>query len=305
MLRYTLRQVEYLVAAVEHASIAKAAEALNVSQPSVSAAIAKLEDQLGAQLLIRQHAQGVIATPAGARLLAAARNLLAHADELQRRARVEGSEVTGTLSVSSFLTLAPVHLPAILSGFRTLNPDVEVVLGEGTQDSLVEDLRAGRCELALLYDLDLPPDVAASSLAAFSPYALLPARHPLAARDSVSLVELAREPMILLSVPPSERYFRSLFQAQGLQPHVAYASPSLELVRGLVGRGVGYSILVTRPKGDLTYEGEPVAARPIVEPCRTSDIALARLRDLRPTRAMRAFEDFCVAYFRRLKTGSA
>ena len=60
MLRYTLRQLEYLIACVDTGSLVAAAEALNVSQPSVSSAIAKLEEQLGVQLLIRLHAQGVV-----------------------------------------------------------------------------------------------------------------------------------------------------------------------------------------------------------------------------------------------------
>ena len=79
MPRYTLRQLEYLVTAAEAGSVAGAAARLNVSQPSISTAIAKLEDSLGVQLFMRHHAAGISLTPAGTRLMDEARNLLERA----------------------------------------------------------------------------------------------------------------------------------------------------------------------------------------------------------------------------------
>ena len=84
MLLYTLRQLEYAVAIADCGSVAGAAERLRVAQPSVSAALMKLEDQLGLQIFIRHHAQGVTPTSAGGRFLAAARSLLAQAQDFQR-----------------------------------------------------------------------------------------------------------------------------------------------------------------------------------------------------------------------------
>ena len=69
MLRYTLRQLEYALAVNAHGSVARAAASFGVAQPSVSASLAKLEEQIGLQLFIRHHAQGVTATPQGARFL--------------------------------------------------------------------------------------------------------------------------------------------------------------------------------------------------------------------------------------------
>ena len=84
MLRYTLRQIEYAIAIRDHGSVAAASAALGVAQPTLSASLAKLEDQIGLQLFIRHHAQGVSPSPAGLRFLAEARNLLTHAQDLQR-----------------------------------------------------------------------------------------------------------------------------------------------------------------------------------------------------------------------------
>ena len=111
--------------------------------------------------------------------------------------------------------------------------------------------------------------------------------------------------MILLDVAPSRNYFLGLFRAQGIEPQVVFSSPSLELVRGLVGRGLGFSLLVTRPHGDHTYEGTPLAACAIIEHGTRGEICLATLRALRPTRTMAAFEEFCAEFFNKVpRTGS-
>ena len=107
MLTYTLRQLEYFTAAADCGSVAGAAATLNVSQPSVSNAILKLEDHFGVQLFVRHHAQGVSLTPVGHRILADARNLLRHANDLQHNARAAGDVMQGGLELGCFITLAP------------------------------------------------------------------------------------------------------------------------------------------------------------------------------------------------------
>lgn len=298
--RYTLRQLAYFVSVAEEGSVARAAGQLKLSQPSISTAIAKLEDQLGVQLLVRHHAQGVSLTPQGSRLFAAARNLLNHADEFQRQAASTSGEIAGTLHVASFATLAPTFMPALITGFNDLYPAVGMAITEGRQDELIEGLRRGSFEIALCYDVDLPDDLRIAPLAKFDPYVLLPAGHRLTEREAVSLHELSDEPMILLDVPPSRTYFVGLLRAQGIEPRIGFSSPSLELVRGMVGRGLGFSLLVTRPFGDHTYEGTPLVIRPILEPGTKGELCLAALSALRPTRTMGAFEEFCTDFFSKI-----
>ncbi|MGI9480766.1 MAG: LysR family transcriptional regulator [Hyphomicrobiales bacterium] len=297
MPRYTMRQLEYLVAAAEHKSVAKAAAALHVSQPSVSTAIAKLEDQLGVQLLVRHHALGISLTRAGERLVSEGRNLLRHAGELERQARRAGGEISGTLNLASFVTLAPAFLPGLIAGFKEQYPQVNIGITEATQNDLFNGLRQARFELALLYDVSLPADIHAVPLATQAPHVLLPRGHNLAKQKTISLKSLAAFDMILLDVPPSREYFLGLFRAYGLEPNVALSSSSLELVRGLVGRGLGFSLLITRPYGDKTYDGEGLVVRPISEGVEPGRIVLARSVNLRPTRLMATFEEFCTSFF--------
>jgi DNA-binding transcriptional LysR family regulator len=146
----------------------------------------------------------------------------------------------------------------------------------------------------------MPDDLRVTELASVTPYVLLNARHRLAAKKQVSLHDLADEPLILLDVLPSRTYFTRLLVSNGITPKVSFVSPSLELVRGLVGQGLGYSLLITRPFGDHAYDGEKLAIRPIVEEVEDGIIAVAALKSLRPTRLTSTFEEFCVSFFRQI-----
>lgn len=303
MLRYSLRQLEYFVAVAEHRSIVNAAQVLNVSQPSVSKAISNLEKQLGVQLFIRHHARGVSPTLAGERLLVEARGLLRDANELQQNAQASSEAASGRLELACFLTVAPVFMPSLLSGFSEHYPGIEIGLHEGNQDDLIAGLSSSRFELAFMYDLMLPAEIEIDILASFDPYVLLPERHHLAKRKRISLASLKDEPFILLDVPPSREYFLGLFHKAGIEPRVAFSSPSIEMVRGMVGRNRGYSLLVTHPYYDLTYDGQTIVTRPLVEQTTAGDLGIARLTQLRPSRVMTVFSEFCKTWFQRHHPG--
>lgn len=302
MLRYTLRQVEHAVAIWDHGSVAAASAHLGVAQPTLSASLAKLEEQVGLQLFIRHHAQGVSPSPAGLSFLKEARNLLTHAQDLQRDTLAAGTAVEGQLSLASFATIAPSFVPPLIKTFMSRHPKVGVRMAEGTQDELFKGLRGGEFDLALLYDVDMPEDFAVTPLASFAPHVLLPGRHRLTRLKNVPLIALKDEPFVLLDIAPSRTYFTRILENAGLAPKVAFSSPSLEVVRGLVGQGLGYSILVTRPFGDHSYAGEELAVRPIADEVDRGVIALAGLRQMRKTRLVSAFEAHCVDYFRTLPT---
>ncbi len=302
MLRYTLRQVEYAVAIWDHGSVAAASAHLGVAQPTLSASLAKLEEQVGLQIFIRHHAQGVSPSPAGLRFLAEARNLLTHAQDLQRDTLAAGTAVEGQLSLASFATIAPSFVPPLIKGFMSQHPKVSVRMAEGTQDELYAGLRGGAFDLALLYDVDMPEEFAVTPLASFAPHVLLPGAHRLTRLKNVPLIALKDEPFVLLDIAPSRTYFTRILENAGLTPTVAFSSPSLEVVRGLVGQGLGYSILVTRPFGDHSYAGEALAVRPIADEVERGVIALAALKQMRKTRLVSAFEAHCVDFFRTART---
>ncbi|BCJ90656.1 transcriptional regulator [Terrihabitans soli] len=275
----SLRALRYVVATADSGNLTEAARKLNVSQPSISSAIAQVEDELGVQIFIRHHARGVTLTSAGARIIGEARGLLNHARDFTQSAKDLGSELRGEISVGCLWTIASHLMPSILSGFAESHGGVVVSLEEGDQQNILDSLAAGRTELALSYRFAIPDEVAGEKLTAFPPYAVLPAGHRLAGRKDVELAELAEDEFILLDMPYSRDYFLNLFRAQGLEPKVAFRARTQELARGLVGHGRGYTITNLVAKSMDTYDGGRVAAIPISgdpEPVELMILALKR-----------------------------
>ena len=290
---FTLRQLEYFVAAADTGSITEAALGIPVAQSSVSAAIAQLEAALGVQLFIRHHAQGITPTAEGRQFAERARSLLHDADELRRFASELTAELRGTLNLGCLVTLAPLIGPHLGKGFREDHPAVSLEMAEAGQDDLMARLGTGRLSVALTYDLALSDDIAFTPLARLPPYALFAAGHPLAASPSVSLTELAAWPLVLLDLPLSRDYFRSLFTAIGVTPTVAHRSPHADVVRTMVANDFGYSILNVQPNTDVALDGRRLVSLPIAGDPRPMILGLARLRSLRPTRLVETFEQHC------------
>ena len=248
MAAYNLRQLRYFVTTAECGSVAEASRKLYIAQPSVSTAIKQLEDSFGVQLFIRHHAQGVSLTPSGARFYRKALELLRVAHEFEQNALADNDVVAGQIDIGCFETVAPLYLPRLIAGFRERWPGVEIRLRDGEQQELVQALTAGSIDVAMLFEHDLGSAIETTPLMPpQQPYALLPADHRFAQQAKVSLADLVLEPMILLDVLPSRTYFVSIFEERGLTPNIVFSSPSIEMVRGMVGRGFGFSILVTKP----------------------------------------------------------
>jgi DNA-binding transcriptional LysR family regulator len=292
---FTIRQLEYFVTVAKAGSLVAGAQQLHVTQPTVSIALSKLEDRLGLEIFVRHHARGVSLTPAGQRLLPEARNLLRHLEQFENNAMDVGSSVSGRLEVGCFRTLAPRYMPKLIRGFTREHPSTEIRIHEGYQEDLVQGILTGRFDLAFLYDEDLPTGLHIDVLSEHRPYVLLPESHRLAQQQRVSLSSLRDDPFILFDVSPSREYFTSVLRQAGIEPRVAFASPSFEMVRGMVGQGHGYSLLVTKPHSERSYDGEIVVARPIRGPVRPSHICLARRAKMRPTRLAEVFTEFCGA----------
>lgn len=293
MASYTLRQLKYFVTTVECGSVAEASRKLYIAQPSISTAIKGLEESFGVQLFIRHHAQGVSLTPSGARFYRKAQELLRMAHEFEQNALADNDVVAGQIDIGCFETVAPLYLPRLIAGFRERYPGVEIRISDGEQQELVQGLTAGRFDLALLYEHDLDGTIATDPLMpAQRPYALLPEDHRFAKQDKVSLRDLALEPMILLDVQPSRTYFVSIFEELGLNPHIAFSSPSIEMVRGMVGQGFGFSVLVTRPHSECTYDGKKVVMVNIAEDVSASGLVAAWLKRAQLTKPAQLFVDY-------------
>lgn len=290
--RFSLRQLQYFVAIAEAGTLSEAAAQLHVSQPGLSQSLTDLERALDVQLAVRRKAHGVTITPTGSQVLRHARDLLRRAEDLESLAS-GGDALTGVLSLGCYVTLAPTALPPLLQNFSGLHPGLTVDFVEGTQDVLQRRLRVGELDLAILYDMEIQPEMAHAVIDIRRPHILLPAQHRLADEPSVSLAELAAEPMVLLDAPPSSRNTLAIFHRFGVTPDVRYRPTTLELTRALVGRGMGYALLVQRPANDRTYEGNQVIVKEITEPVSESRVLVAWPKATRLNRRAEAFLEFC------------
>ena len=295
--RLSLRALRYFVAAAEAGSITSGARQVRISQPSISAAIARLEADLRVQLFVRHHAKGLSLTFSGDRLLVQARGLLAHARELEQFAGAMGGAQRGEVSAGCFITLAPFLLPGLLSGFAARYPEIALTIEEGNQAEVLEDLRSGRCEVALSYAYGLSDEFEAEVLAELPPRIILAQDHPLAHRRRVSLKELAGAPMILLDLPHTRDYFLSLFRSVKIEPRVAHRTRSYEMVRGLAARGLGFGILNAIPRLPWTYDGNKVVAVPIAEELPNILVVSLRLKKLATRPAVAVFAEFAKQHF--------
>ncbi|MHA6688618.1 LysR family transcriptional regulator [Mesorhizobium sp. A556] len=289
---FSLKPLKYVVAAADCGNVTKAARMLNISQPSISTAISDLEAQLGVQLFVRFHARGIALTPAGESIIGEARLLLKQSQDVFRRAQEWGTELTGEISVGCFETLAARYMPALLKRFLNKHKNVKVNLIEGNQEGVLSLLMSGKTEISVTYQLDLPDNVIAKKLIDLPPKALVSSEHPLANRGTISLKELADEPLILLDLPHSRDYFLDLFRKVQVTPRIAYRCRSQELVRGLVAHGQGYTIYNASPVSDATYDGGRVQMLQLEEALPGSAVVRLHLRDFAMRPAVKAFDAF-------------
>jgi len=217
---------------------------------------------------------------------------LALARQASRQAKAE------TLKLGCFHTFGPYVVPELLSRLLKQHPNTELRLEDGDQRHVVESLKAGETEIALIYDLDLDETIATESLGDLKPHVLLADGHALAAKSRLTFDDLAGEPLVLLDAPPSRDYFLSLFAANGHEPHIRFRSRSFEMVRGMVGHGLGYALLATKPAANMTYDGRALVTRPLDGDIAASRVVLAHKAGAALSPVARAFSDACKEFFR-------
>jgi len=207
----------------------------------------------------------------------------------------EGSKAT--LAVSCFHTFGPFVLPGLIARMKQAAPTTTLRVVEGDQRIITASLLSGETDLGLLYDLELKDDLERDVLAKVEPYVLLAEGHPLASTSSISPEDLIDEPMVLLEAPPSRNYFLSIFRHVGRQPTIAYASSSFEMVRGMVGHGLGFALLATKPAAAMTYDGKALVTRKLDAKALPSRIVLARKKGTSLSDAAALFARHCRDFF--------
>ncbi|MBX3551119.1 MAG: LysR family transcriptional regulator [Pseudolabrys sp.] len=284
-MNFTLKQLRYFVLSAELKSVTRASQKANISQPSISAAIAELEAALDTKLFTRHHAKGLSLTAIGHQVFAEAKRLLAQADRFGQMTNEFVKGLSGTLEVGCLLTLAPLVMPSLMKSIRAHYPNLTVGCRELDVKEVVEGLREGAFEIAITYNLNLEADISFYGVRSFPPYALLSRQHPLTQHARVNLRMLADEPMILLDLPYTRDYFQSIFESAGIAPNIVYRTTSPQMVRSMVASGMGYSILNARPPWRHSFDDHQYAIVELSERLPTLRMGLVHLKDHVFTRA--------------------
>ncbi|NMG32936.1 LysR family transcriptional regulator [Azoarcus sp. TTM-91] len=273
----TLTDLRYLVALAHERHFGRAAEKCHVSQPTLSVAIKKVEDELGIQLFERSAAEVKI-TETGRRIVAQAEKVLMEAGQIQEIAAAGKDPLAGPLRVGVIYTIGPYLLPRLIPRVHQLAPRMPLIIQENYTTRLAEALKRGELDVIII---SLPFEEA--GIVAQPVYdepfrVLIPAEHPWKNSESIDPDQLANDQLLLLGAG-------NCFRDQVLEvcPHCrnvgglqrTLEGSSLETIRHMVATGLGVTVLPSSAADEMTLQNQLVAVRPFAEPQPVRRVALA------------------------------
>ena len=294
----TLRQVRYFVAVAETGKVAAAATSIGISASAITEAIKELEAHLGCPLLTRQH-KGVALTYEGYRFLQHSRTILAAvSDATYALSKPHGGSpggLSGRLTLGTSVTVAGYFLAGPLARFRRMFPHLDVQVVERTRTVNERQLSRGQIDIGVLLVSNLRETdrFATETLVQSRRRLWTAANHPLLARETVTLADIAQEPYIQLLIDEAENTTKSYWGWYDLQPRRVFRTESVEAVRSMVATGAGVTILSDMVYRPWSLEGDRLEAKTLANPIPTMDVGLAWPRGRPLSDAAQAFRDFC------------
>ena len=245
----TLTELRYVVAVARERHFGQAAQACHISQPTLSVAIKKLEEELGVKLFER-GANEVSVTPLGQAIAAQAQVVLEQAAAIREMAKVGQDPLTGPLRLGLIYTIAPYLLPDLVPRVIAKTPQMPLVLIENFTVRLLDMLRSGELDCAILAEPFPDTGLAIAPLYDEPFLAAMPSHHPLAKKLQVSAAELKQETMLLLGTGHCFRdhvlevcpeFARFASDAEGIRK--SFEGSSLETIRLMVASGLGLTVV--------------------------------------------------------------
>lgn len=290
----SLKAMEYFTTALRHGSISKAAAELNIAASAIGAAIDQVEAAFDLTLTIRQRSRGITANASGRQVAQKFERLL----EDYAAVLTEGVDLkqalSGTLRVGYYAPIAPAFLPAILASFIPDGHDITLHIDECDNNSAQDGLLNGTYDVVLFVSEDVRPAVDFDVLIAAPAYCLVPSGHSFAKQASVTLAQIASQPLVVLNRPVAAAYYQSLFDANEITV-AAYAN-STEMVRSLVGAGHGCAVLNMQPLTTQSYSGAKLVGVPISDPLPPLTLSIG-YNKTRPRRLVQDFVYACRTHF--------
>ena len=265
----TLTELKYIVAVAREKHFGKAADACYVSQPTLSVAIKKLEEELEVKLFERSASE-VSVTPLGEEIVRQAQMVLEQAAGIKEIAKRGKDPLAGALTLGVIYTIGPYLLPDLVRKAIERTPQMPLMLQENFTVKLLEMLRTGEIDCAIMAEPFPDTGLAVAPLYDEPFMAAVPSNHPLAARDSITSQDLKQETMLLLGAGHCFRdhvlevcpeFARFSSNAEGIRK--SFEGSSLETIKHMVAAGMGVT-LVPRlgvPKRALRDLKAPAKAR--------------------------------------------
>ena len=245
----TLTELKYIVAVARERHFGRGAEACHVSQPTLSVAIKKLEDELQVKLFER-NANEITVTPLGEEIVRQAQSVLEQADNIREIAKRGKDPLAGALRLGVIYTIGPYLLPDLVRQIIERTPQMPLILQENFTVKLLEELRTGEIDCAILAEPFPDTNLAIAPLYDEPFMAAIPSGHPLAARTSMTAEELKSETMLLLGTGHCFRdhvlevcpeFARFSSSAEGISK--SFEGSSLETIKHMVAAGMGVTLV--------------------------------------------------------------
>lgn len=284
-----LHQLEYVLAVEKHLHFSAAAEEINVTQPTLSHQIKRLEEEMGVQLFIRTT-RSIQLTPAGREFVAYAKKILQEVENA-KNAMIEYSQLKrGYLKVGAIPNLIYMGVIKLIADFQKKYPGIQIKLYEDNSDDLLKMMQANELDVAFITypyisktELDFYPLI-------YDDLVLVVSRnHPLANRDIVKVSELAEEKFLMVASTTGLR--QSLIQLcreAGFEPNIIFETAHVETITGLVNEGIGITLFARRIAEGLASKHNRIIKLD-TSLKRVTGLAVSRSSNLLATRTFKEF----------------
>ena len=280
----TLTELRYVVTLAREKHFGRAAERCHVSQPTLSVAVKKLEEELGIPLFERSKSS-IRVTETGQRIIEQAQRVLDQVGQIRDMAQDGKNQLNSPLKVGAIYTIGPYLFPHLLPQLRRAAPEMPLYIEENYTASLRQKLRHSELDAIIIALPFEEPEVVTLPLYDEPFVVLLPAGHPLTKEDKLTPEQLAREQLLLLgpghcfrdqvleSCPPLVEAVTR--QSTTDKPALVTEGSSLETIRHMVASGLGITVLPLSAATAMQYNEDILAVRPFAAPVPYRTVALA------------------------------
>ncbi|MGC8120082.1 hydrogen peroxide-inducible genes activator [Marinobacter sp. VGCF2001] len=280
----TLTELRYVVTLARERHFGRAAERCHVSQPTLSVAVKKLEDELGIPLFERSKSS-IRVTEVGQRIIEQSQRVLDQVGVIKDMAQDGKNQLNSPLKVGAIYTIGPYLFPHLLPELRRAAPDMPLFIEENYTASLRQKLRHSELDAIIIALPFEEPEVVTLPLYDEPFVVLLPAGHPLTEKEQITAEEMAKEQLLLLgpghcfrdqvleSCPPLVEAITK--RVDNGRPQLVTEGSSLETIRHMVASGLGITVLPLSAATAIKYQEDILTVRPFAPPVPFRTVALA------------------------------